>query len=46
MNESEIEVLTVEQKSMLKMSERDVKDGNLISQDQIMKRNLQWLNAK
>jgi len=45
-NESEIEVLTVEQKSMLKMSERDVKDGNLISQDQIMKRNLQWLNAK
>lgn len=45
-NESEIEVLTDEQKAMLKMSDQDVKEGNLISQEEMMKRNLEWLNAK
>jgi hypothetical protein len=44
--ESEFEVLTDEQKAMLKMSDQDVKEGNLISQEEMMKRNLEWLNAK
>ena len=45
-NDSEIEALTDEQKAMLEMSEQDVKDGNLISQEEMMKKNLEWLNAK
>lgn len=45
-NESKIEVLTDKQKAILKMSEQDVKDGNLISQEEMMKRNLEWLNAR
>lgn len=44
--ESEFEVMTDEQKAMLKMSDQDVTEGNLISQEEMMKRNLEWLNAK
>ncbi|HUH75475.1 MAG TPA: hypothetical protein VLZ75_13855 [Chitinophagales bacterium] len=37
--------LSNEQKAMLEMSEQDIKDGKLISQDAMNKRNLEWLNA-
>ena len=45
---SELEFVELfnEQKSMLEMSERDIKDGTLISQEAMDKRNLEWLNAK
>ncbi len=36
--------LTAEQKEMLEMSEEDIKNGRLISQDAMDKRNLEWLN--
>lgn len=38
--------LTPEQKIMLEMSEEDIINGRLISQEAIEKRNLEWLNAK
>ena len=44
-HEAEIVELTDEQKIMLEMSEQDIKDGRLISQEAIDKRNLEWLNA-
>jgi len=44
-SESEIVELTDEQRTMLEMSEQDIKNGKLISQDAIDKRNLEWLNA-
>ena len=44
-SESEIIELTKEQKIMLEMSEQDIKKGNLISQEAMDKRNLEWLNA-
>ncbi|TNE35452.1 hypothetical protein EP342_01600 [bacterium] len=37
--------LTSEQKKMLEMSEDDIKNGRLISQEAMNKRNLEWLNA-
>jgi hypothetical protein len=43
--ESEIVELTEEQKIMLEMSEKDIKEGKLISQEAMKKRNLEWLNA-
>ncbi|WP_277680367.1 hypothetical protein [Gracilibacillus dipsosauri] len=45
---SELEFVEIfnEQKSMLEMSERDINDGKLISQEAMDKRNLEWLNAK
>jgi hypothetical protein len=43
--ESEIAEITDEQKIMLEMSEQDIKDGKLISQKAMDKRNLEWLNA-
>ncbi len=43
--ESEIVQLTDEQKIMLEMSEEDIKNGRLISQEAMNKRNLEWLNA-
>lgn len=43
-SESEIVELTKEQKIMLEMSEQDIKSGNLISQEAMDKRNLEWLN--
>lgn len=42
---SEIVELTNEQKTMLEMSEQDIKNGKLISQEAMDKRNLEWLNA-
>lgn len=30
---------------MLEMSEKDIKNGKLISQEAMDKRNLEWLNA-
>ncbi len=44
--ESNILELTDEQKAMLEMSEKDIKNGNLISQEAMDKRNLEWLNAR
>lgn len=43
--ESEIVALTTEQKMLLEMSEKDIKNGNLISQEAMDKRNLEWLNS-
>lgn len=42
---SEFVELTNEQKIMLEMSEDDIKEGKLISQDAMNKRNLEWMNA-
>ena len=42
---SDIVKLTNEQKEMLQMSEDDIDKGQLISQEQMNKRNLKWLNA-
>lgn len=36
--------LTEEQKAMLEMSEEDIKNGRFISQEEMDKRNLEWLN--
>jgi archaellum component FlaF (FlaF/FlaG flagellin family) len=44
-SESDIVELTNEQKIMLEMSEQDIKNGKLISQEAMDKRNLEWLNA-
>ena len=41
---SEITELTKEQKKMLEMAEQDIKQGNLISQESMVKRNMEWLN--
>lgn len=43
--ESGIIELSEEQKLMLEMSDEDIKKGRLISQDAMIKRNLEWLNA-
>ncbi|QAA82031.1 hypothetical protein EI546_09980 [Aequorivita sp. H23M31] len=42
---SEVVELTQEQKSLLEMSEEDIKNGELVSQDIVEKRNLEWLNG-
>jgi len=44
-SESDIIELSEEQKIMLEMSEKDIKNGKLISQDAMDKRNLEWLNT-
>jgi len=43
-SETGIVNLTDEQKAMLVMSEDDIKEGKLISQEAMDKRNLEWLN--
>jgi len=43
--ESETVKLTDEQKIMLEMSEQDIENGRLISQEAMDKRNLEWLDA-
>jgi siroheme synthase len=43
--ETKIVELTVEQKQMLQMSEEDISNGRLISQNEMDKRNLKWLNS-
>lgn len=42
---SAIVALTNEQKAMLEMSESDIKNGQLISQEAMDRKNLEWLNA-
>lgn len=42
---SDIIELTNEQRVMLEMSEDDIKNGQLISQEAMNKRNLEWLNS-
>ncbi|MBI1306877.1 MAG: hypothetical protein GC181_09740 [Bacteroidetes bacterium] len=42
--DNEIVELTADQKEMLEMSEADIKNGRLISQEAMDKRNLEWLN--
>lgn len=42
---TELMELTKEQKIMLEMSEEDIRNGKLISQDAMNKRNLEWLNT-
>lgn len=44
--DNEIVELTDEQKEMLEMSEADIKNGRLISQEAMDKRNLEWLNGQ
>jgi len=44
-SESEIIEVTDEQKLMLEMSEKDIQDGKMISQEAMNKRNLEWLNT-
>lgn len=41
---SEVISLTKEQIEMLQMSESDIENGRLISQEAMIKRNLEWLN--
>ncbi len=43
--DDEIFRLKSEQKEMLEMSESDIKNGRLISQEAMDKRNLEWLNG-
>ncbi|WP_405563874.1 hypothetical protein [Polaribacter sp. Asnod6-C07] len=43
-NSEDIE-FTEEQIMMLEMSENDIKNGNVISQEAMNKRNFEWLNA-
>jgi len=43
--ENEVVELTKEQKKMLEMSEADIQNGRLISQEAMDKRNLEWLNS-
>ena len=45
-SESDIVKLSVEQKKMLQMSEEDIENGRLVSQDEMDKRNHKWLNEK
>ena len=44
-SESAVVKLTDEQKEMLQMSEEDIKYGRLISQEEMDKRNLEWLDG-
>lgn len=45
-NPTELIKLSSDQKVMLEMSEQDIKEGRLISQEAFEKRNLEWLNSK
>jgi archaellum component FlaF (FlaF/FlaG flagellin family) len=45
-SDSDIVELTREQKEMLEMSEDDIENGRLISQEAMDKRNLEWLNEQ
>lgn len=44
-SEPDVVKLTDEHKEMLQMSEEDIKFGRLISQEEMEKRNLEWLNG-
>jgi hypothetical protein len=45
-NQTELIKLSSDQKVMLEMSEQDIKEGRLIDQEALEKRNLEWLNSK
>ena len=45
-DEFEADELSPEQKKMLEMSEDDILNGRLISQEALIKRNLEWLNGQ
>jgi hypothetical protein len=45
-SEKQIFELSPEQKEILEISEADIKNGNLISQEAMDKRNLEWLNER
>lgn len=42
----DVVTLSDSQKAMLKMSEEDLEKGRIISQEEMMNRNLAWLNGK
>lgn len=44
-NSSDVYEINHEQKKMLEMSEDDINNGRIVSQDSILKRNIEWLNA-
>ncbi len=44
-SDTDIVELTDEQKQMMELSEEDIKNGRLISQKAMDKRNLEWLNG-
>ena len=43
--DTDVVKLTAEQKEMLEMSEADIENGLLISQEAMDKRNMEWLNG-
>ncbi len=43
--DSEMITLTDEQKQMLEMSEQDIKNQKTITQEEMNKRNIEWLDA-
>jgi len=43
--DNEVVELSTEQKEMLDMSKMDIKNGRLISQEAMDKRNIEWLNG-
>lgn len=45
-SETDMVELTMEQKEMLQLSEHDIKNGDMISQEAMNKRNLEWLNEE
>ena len=44
-SDAQVVELTKEQKLMMEMSEKVIKNGNLLAQKAMDKRNLEWLNA-
>ncbi len=42
----EVVMLTSDQKQLLNLSEKDIEQKLLISQDEMVKRNLEWLNTQ
>lgn len=44
-SQSDVIELKDEQKKMLEMSEKDIQNGKLISQEAMNKRNFEWLNT-
>lgn len=42
----EVVMLTSDQKQLLNLSEKDIEQKLLISQDEMVKRNLEWLNVQ
>jgi hypothetical protein len=45
-SEEDVVLLTKEQKRMLKMSDRDIEEGEVISQRELNRDDLEWLREK